>query len=50
MEKGYLESGLVLNQLFKGLGVSGFYRLGKYQFAKVEDNIALKITYVIDLF
>lgn len=50
MDKGYLESGLVINQLFYGLGVSGFYRLGAYHFAKVEDNIALKITYVIDLF
>lgn len=50
MNKGYLEAGLVLNQLYKGLGVSGFYRLGAYHFAKAEDNLAIKITYVIDLF
>ncbi len=50
MNKGFMESGVVLNQLFYGLGVSSFYRYGAYQFNKFEDNIALKITYVIDLF
>ncbi len=49
IEKGYIESGLVLNQLFYGIGVSSFYRYGNYQFNKFEDNITLKITYVIDL-
>jgi hypothetical protein len=50
MNKGYFESGIVLNQLFKGFGLATFYRYGEYQFPKFEDNIALKITYVIDLF
>ncbi len=50
MNQGYFESGLVFNQLFKGLGFNAFYRFGKYQFPKFEDNIAVKITYVIDLF
>ncbi len=50
MNQGYFESGLVFNQLFKGLGFNTFYRFGKYQFPKFEDNIAVKITYVIDLF
>jgi hypothetical protein len=50
MRLGYFESGLVLNQLFYGLGISSFYRYGAYSFSKIEDNIALKVTYVIDLF
>ncbi len=50
LKKGYVESGLVLNQLLYGLGISSFYRYGPYQFSKFEDNISLKITYVIGLF
>ncbi len=50
LKKGYIESGLVLNQLLYGLGVSSFYRYGLYRFDNFEDNITLKITYVIDLF
>ena len=50
LKKGYIESGLVLNQLLYGIGVSSFYRYGIYRFDKFEDNITLKITYVIDLF
>jgi len=50
MNKGFIESGIVINQLLYGLGVSSFYRYGAYHFSKLEDNISLKITYVIDLF
>ena len=50
ISKGYVESGLVLNQLFYGFGLSSFYRYGPYQFDEFEDNISLKITYVIGLF
>ena len=50
MNKGYFESGIVLNQLFKGFGLATFYRYGKYQFPQFKDNIAVKITYVIPLF
>jgi len=50
MNKGYFESGIVLNQLFKGFGLAGFYRYGAYQFPKFTDNIALKVTFVIPLF
>ncbi len=50
MNKGYFESGLILNQLFKGFGLATFYRYGSYQFAKFQDNIALKITFVLPLF
>lgn len=30
MEKGYFESGIELNQIFKGLGLGTFYRYGAY--------------------
>ncbi|HFS68171.1 MAG TPA: hypothetical protein ENK67_08165 [Flavobacteriia bacterium] len=50
MNKGYFESGIVLNQLFKGFGLAGFYRYGAYQFPKFSDNVALKITFVLPLF
>lgn len=49
MNKGYLESGFVLNHLFKGFGVSSFYRYGAYRNAVFSDNLAVKLTYVLSL-
>lgn len=49
MEKGYLESGFVLNHLFKGFGISSFYRYGPYSNDKISDNLAVKLTYVLSL-
>lgn len=49
MEKGYFESGLECNKLFKGFGLVAFYRYGPYQLAHFEDNIALKISFLLDL-
>ncbi len=49
MNKGYLESGFVLNHLFKGFGISSFYRYGAYSNAKFSDNLAVKLTYVLSL-
>ena len=49
MNKGYMESGIVLNHLFKGFGVSSFYRHGQYSNAKFSDNLAVKLTYVLSL-
>ena len=49
MNKGYLESGFVINQLFKGFGISSFYRYGVYSNPKFSDNIAVKLTYVLSL-
>ena len=48
IKKGYFESGIVLNQLLYGIGLSSFYRYGPYQFDNFKDNITLKVTYVID--
>jgi hypothetical protein len=49
MNKGYLESGFVLNHLFKGFGISSFYRYGAYSNEKFSDNLAVKLTYVLSL-
>ena len=49
LDKGYFESGIELNKIYKGLGLGGFYRYGPNQLPKFEDNIAVKISYVLDL-
>ena len=49
MNKGYFESGLEINSLFKGFGVSGFYRYGAYIKPEWSDNLAIKITYNLHL-
>ncbi|WP_432672899.1 DUF5686 family protein [Flavobacterium sp. SM2513] len=49
LEDGYFESGIELNQIFKGFGISGFYRYGPNQLSNFEDNLAIKATFQLDL-
>jgi hypothetical protein len=49
LNEGYFESGIELNKIFKGLGLAGFYRYGPNQLSQFEDNIAIKITFNLDL-
>ena len=49
MEKGYSESGLEINKLFKGFGLSFMYRYGAYHLPNFDDNISLKFTYYLTL-
>jgi len=49
LNKGYIESGLELNELFKGFGLSAFYRYGYYKNPEWSDNLALKLTYKLRL-
>ena len=49
LEKGYFESGIELNKIFKGFGLSGFYRYGPNQLPNFENNIAIKATFILDL-
>ncbi|WP_130733359.1 DUF5686 family protein [Flavobacterium sp. J27] len=49
LEKGFFESGVECNKLFRGLGLTAFFRYGPNQLPTFEDNIALKISYFIDL-
>jgi hypothetical protein len=49
LNEGYFESGIELNQIFKGLGLTAFYRYGPNQLSQFEDNIAIKLSYVLNL-
>ncbi|RTY91315.1 DUF5686 family protein [Flavobacterium sp. GT3R68] len=49
LNKGFFESGIELNQIYSGFGLSGFYRYGPYQLARFEDNLSIKLSFVLDL-
>lgn len=49
MEKGYFESGFEMNELFKGFGLSTLYRYGAYQNTEWSDNLAVKLTFNLNL-
>jgi hypothetical protein len=49
LDQGLFESGIELNQIYKGFGLSGFYRYGHNQLPRFEDNLALKLSFVLDL-
>jgi hypothetical protein len=48
-EKGYYESGIVLNRLLRlgltDIGIAGFYRYGPYSLPTTKDNMAWKIVF-----
>ena len=48
LNEGFFESGIELNQIYKGFGLSGFYRYGPNQLSRMEDNIAIKLNFVFD--
>ncbi len=50
LNDGFFESGIEANKLFKGIGISAFFRYGPNQLAHFDDNLALKISYHLDLF
>jgi hypothetical protein len=49
LEDGYFESGVEFNQIYKGLGFTFFTRYGAYGLPKFEDNLSLKVSYILDL-
>lgn len=49
LDKGYLESGMELNKLFKGFGLSLFYRHGAYHLPDFVENVSFKFTYYFSL-
>lgn len=49
LNNAYLESGLEFKSLFKGFGLSTFYRYGANQNPEWSDNLAVKISYKIRL-
>ncbi len=49
LEKGYFESGFELNKLLFGFGLSVNYRYGAYHLSNIEDNLAVKFTFYLEL-
>lgn len=49
LEKGFFESGLEINQIYSGFGITGFYRYGPNQLPRLEDNIAVKLSFILNL-
>jgi hypothetical protein len=53
MEKGYFESGILINNIFNqlllGYGAGVYYRYGPYAFNKTIDNFAFKLTFTVNL-
>ena len=49
LDKGYLESGLEINNIVGTLGLNFFYRYGANSLPDLEDNISVKFSFVLDL-
>ncbi|MCW1146699.1 DUF5686 and carboxypeptidase regulatory-like domain-containing protein [Flavobacterium lacisediminis] len=49
LEDGFFESGIECNKIFKGFGLVAFYRYGPNQLPNFDDNIAIKVSYYLDL-
>jgi hypothetical protein len=49
LEKGFFESGVEVNKIFKGFGLTCFYRYGPNGLPRFEDNISIKISFNLDL-
>jgi hypothetical protein len=49
MDRGFYESGLELQNIFKGFGLSTYYRYGPYQLATFDRNIAIKLSFTLNL-
>ena len=49
LEKGFSEAGLELNKLLFGFGLSFAYRYGGHHLPRLEDNIAVKFTFNVNL-
>ena len=49
LEEGFIESGIEANKIFKGIGLTAYYRYGPNQLPRFDDNISIKISYHLDL-
>jgi hypothetical protein len=49
LQNGYLESGFEMDQIYRGLGFTAFYRYGANHLPDLQDNIAIKISYILNL-
>jgi hypothetical protein len=49
MEKGYLESGVEIFNIYNWFGISALYRHGAYSLPSFGENLALKLNFRIVL-
>jgi hypothetical protein len=49
LDKGFFESGVELNQIYKIIGLSAFYRYGPNGLPRFEDNISIKLSLILNL-
>ena len=49
LDQGFYESGLEMNQIFKGLGIGSFYRYGPNQLPGFYNNFAIKASFIFNL-
>ena len=49
LDKGFTESGIEINKLFFGFGLSFAYRYGACHLPSIEGNIAAKFTFNMNL-
>lgn len=49
LEKGFVESGIELNKIIYGFGLTFYYRYGPNGLPKFEDNLSLKVNFNLDL-
>ena len=50
LDAGFYESGFELNHIVRFVGLGAFYRYGPNHLPEFEDNIAVKVTFVLNLF
>jgi hypothetical protein len=50
LEKGYYESGIELNEIYKIIGITAFYRYGPYHLQQFDRNISVKVSITFNLF
>jgi len=50
LEKGYYESGIELNEIYKVIGITGFYRYGPYHLPEFDRNISIKVSVKLNIF
>jgi hypothetical protein len=49
LDKGFIESGVELNKIIYGFGLTFFYRYGPNGLPTFEDNLSLKVNFNLDL-
>lgn len=49
LDQGFYESGFEMNRIYKGIGLTAFYRYGPNQLSRIEDNIAVKLSVQFNL-